>query len=81
MAGKFDSSLSSLSLSWIAWLRRMLETGVTGMLTPARCRWPILAPTISRQCGYKSVLVATIVATGHISTAWRMKTISGSVNS
>ena len=39
MAGKFDSSLSSLSFIWIAWLRSTDETGITGSVKPARCRW------------------------------------------
>ena len=48
---------------------------------PARCRCAALASTIWRQCGYRSVLVATTAPTGQISWAWRMNRISGSVNS
>ena len=81
MAGKLDSSLSSLSLSWMAWLRSSDEAGIIGVLMPARCRCAALASTISRQCGYRSVFVAMIVATGQISSACRMNVISGSVNS
>ena len=48
---------------------------------PARRRCAVLASTIWRQCGYRSVLVATTAPTGQISWAWRRNRISGSVNS
>lgn len=51
MAGKLDSSLSSVSLAVTAWLRSSDETGRIGVGTPARCRCAVLASTISRQCG------------------------------
>ena len=81
IAGKFDSSLSSLSLSSMAWLRSSDDAGISGSARPARCRCAVLAATIWRQNGYRSVLVATIAPTGQISWAWRMNRISGSVNS
>ena len=51
MAGKLDSSLSSLSLSWMAWLRSSDDAGIIGIDSPARCRCALLASTIWRQCG------------------------------
>ena len=80
-AGKLDSVLSSLSLVLIAWLRSTEDTGMIGTATPACCRCRSSAATTSRQYGYRSVLVATMRATGQICTAWRRNVISGSVNS
>ena len=51
MAGKFDSSLSSLSLSEMAWLRSIADAGSIGVVMPARRRWVVLASTTCRQCG------------------------------
>ncbi|CKT03959.1 Uncharacterised protein [Mycobacterium tuberculosis] len=81
IAGKLDSSLSSLSLSVTAWLRNSDETAMIGIGTRARCRCAALALTISRQRGYRSVLVATTAPTGQIWWACRTNHISGSVNS
>ena len=82
IAGKLDSSLSSLSLSCTAWLRSIDDAGIIGSATPARRagarRWPRRSRA---SAGTGRSWSRQSSPTGQISRACRMNVISGSVNS